>query len=130
MPLNMKNINNFTQWKKWISRCDVRARNHAPKAPRAVWAQSWRSTPSAVDIFNTLCVFTKEPIRTRNLVGVYEYTPMNKRNDKLTTRMNIKQPWHWSGLVNVGYIKFQWILPGLSVLGKISSRYFWNQGKK
>ena len=35
----MKNINNFTQWKKWISRCDVRARDHAPKAPRAVWAQ-------------------------------------------------------------------------------------------
>ena len=35
MPLNMKNINNFTQWKKWISRCDVCARDHAPKAPRA-----------------------------------------------------------------------------------------------
>ena len=56
----MKNINNFTQLKKkGISRCDVRARDHAPKALRAVWAQSWRSTRSAVDIFNTLCVFTK-----------------------------------------------------------------------
>ena len=43
MPLNIKNISNFTQWKKWISRCDVRARDHAPKAPRAVWAQSGRS---------------------------------------------------------------------------------------
>ena len=38
MPLNMKNINNFTQWKKWISQCDVHARDHAPKAPRSVWA--------------------------------------------------------------------------------------------
>ena len=50
MPLNMKNINNFTQWNKWISRCDVPARVHAPKAPRAVSEQSWRSTRSAVDI--------------------------------------------------------------------------------
>ena len=30
-------LTNFTQWKKWISRCDVRARDHSPKAPRAVW---------------------------------------------------------------------------------------------
>ena len=59
--------------KKWISRCDVRGRDHAPKAPRAVWAQSWRSTRSAVDIFNTIRVFTKEPIREQEiLVGVYE----------------------------------------------------------
>ena len=57
----MKNINNFTQWKKWISRCDIPV--HAPKAPRAVSAQSWRSTRSAVDILNTLRVFTKEQIR-------------------------------------------------------------------
>ena len=63
----MKNINNFTQWKKWISRCDVRARDHAPKEPRAVWAQSGRSTRSAVDIFNTLRVFTKEPIREQEI---------------------------------------------------------------
>ena len=71
----MKNIYNFIpSEKKWISRCDVRARDHAPKAPRAVWVQSWRSTQSAVDIFNTLRVFTKEPNqRTRNLVGVYEF---------------------------------------------------------
>ena len=67
MPLNMKNVNIFTQWKKWISRCDVRTRDHAPKAPRAVWAQSWRSTRSAVDIFNTLRVFTKEPIREQEI---------------------------------------------------------------
>ena len=39
MPLNMKNINNFTQCKKQISRCDVHARDHTPKAPRAVWVQ-------------------------------------------------------------------------------------------
>ena len=42
--------------------CDVRARDHASKAPRTVWAQSWRSTRSAVDIFNTLRLFTKGPI--------------------------------------------------------------------
>ena len=47
----MKNINSFTQSKKkWISRCNVQARDYAPKAPRAV------------DIFNTLRVFTTEPI--------------------------------------------------------------------
>ena len=63
----MKNINNFTKWKKWISRCDVRSRKHAPKAPHAVWAQSWCSTRSAVDIFNTLRVFTKEPIREQEI---------------------------------------------------------------
>ena len=37
----MKNINNFTQWKKNGS-VDVtitRAIMHAPKAPRAVWVQ-------------------------------------------------------------------------------------------
>ena len=63
----MKNINNFTQWKKWISGCDVHERDQAPKAPRAVWAQSWRSTRSAVDIFNTLRVFSKEPIREQEI---------------------------------------------------------------
>ena len=67
MPQNKKNINKFYPVKKWISRCDVRARDHAPKAPRAVWAQSWRSTRSAVDIFNTLRVFTKEPIREQEI---------------------------------------------------------------
>ena len=62
----MKNINNFTQWKN--GSVDVTfARDHAPKAPRAVWVQSWRSTRSAVDIFNTLRVFTKEPIREQEI---------------------------------------------------------------
>ena len=51
MPLNLKNINNFTQWKKWISLCDVHRDDHAPKA---VWAQSRSSTRSAVDIFKEL----------------------------------------------------------------------------
>ena len=71
MTLNLKNINNFTQWEKWIGRCDVHVRNHAPKAPRTVWAQY------AVDIFNTLRVFTKEPIREQEIkLGVYEYIIM------------------------------------------------------
>ena len=59
----MKNINNLTQWEKWISWCDVHACNHAPKALRAVWAQY----QSAVDIFNTLHIFTKEPIRVQEI---------------------------------------------------------------
>ena len=63
----MKNINNFTQWIISISRCNVRVRDHPPKVPRAVWAQFWRSTRSAVDIFNTLRVFTKEPIREQEI---------------------------------------------------------------
>ena len=63
----MKDINNFTQWKKWISRCDVRARHHAPKAPPAIFAQSGCSPRSAVEIFNTLRVFTKEPIREQEI---------------------------------------------------------------
>ena len=71
----MKNINNSTQWKKWISRCDVHARDHAPKAPRA----AGHSTRSAVDIFNTLRVFTKEPIREQEIklecMNHYSYTP-------------------------------------------------------
>ena len=60
MPLNMKNINNFTQWKKWISQCDIYARNHAPKAPRAVWAQY---TECSGHFQYTPRLFTKEPIR-------------------------------------------------------------------
>ena len=68
MPLNIKNIiTTFPSEKKWISRCNARARNHAPKAPRAVWAQSRRSTRTAVDIFNALRVFTKEPIREQEI---------------------------------------------------------------
>ena len=63
----MKNINIFTQWKKWVSRCDVRARDHVPKASLAVWVQPGRSSRSAVDIFNTLRIFTKEPIREQEI---------------------------------------------------------------
>ena len=57
MPLNMKNINNFTQGSEKNGSVDV----------VFVWAQSWRSTRSAVDIFNTLRVFTKEPIREQEI---------------------------------------------------------------
>ena len=40
----------------------------------AVWVQSGRSTRSAVDIFNTLRVFPKEPIRKQEIeLGVYEW---------------------------------------------------------
>ena len=63
----MKNIDNFTQWKKWISRCDVLARDHAPKAPRAVWAQSKRITRSAVDTFNTLRIILKSQSENKKL---------------------------------------------------------------
>ena len=55
----MKNINNFTQWKNGtvdvtFARAITHQKHHT---------QSGRSTRSAVDIFNTLRVFTKEPIR-------------------------------------------------------------------
>ena len=71
MPLNMKNISNLTQWgKKCLSRCDVHARDHAQKVPRAVWAQyvavQWTFS-------YTLRVFTKEPIReTKSFAHVRE----------------------------------------------------------
>ena len=38
MALNMKNTILYPVKKK-ISRCDVHALDHTPKAPRAVWAQ-------------------------------------------------------------------------------------------
>ena len=58
MPLNTKNINNSTQWKN--GSVDVTfTQKHL--------AQSGRSTRSAVDIFNTLRVFTKEPIREQEI---------------------------------------------------------------
>ena len=65
MPLNIKNINNFTQWKKvdhsmWGSRALSHTKSTSC-SPGAVRAQS------AVDIFNTLRVFTKEPIREQEI---------------------------------------------------------------
>ena len=50
--------------KKMDSRRDVHAGDHAPKALCAV---SGRGTRSAVDIFNTLRIFTKEPIREQEI---------------------------------------------------------------
>ena len=61
MPLNMKNINNFTPLKKMdqsMWRSIMRAITHQKHL-----AQSGCSTRRAVDIFNTLRVFAKEPIR-------------------------------------------------------------------
>ena len=57
----MKNINNFTQWKIWISRCDVHTHDHAPKAPRAVWAQYAECSG------HFQYTFTKEPIREQEI---------------------------------------------------------------
>ena len=59
----MKNINNFTQWKN--GSVDV-AFTHAITHQKHL-AQSGRSTRSAVDIFNALCVFMKEPIREQEI---------------------------------------------------------------
>ena len=59
----MMNINNFTQWKNGSADVTfMRAIRHQKHH-----AQSGRSTRSAVDIFNTLCVFTKEPIRGQKI---------------------------------------------------------------
>ena len=60
----MKNINNFTQWKKNGS-VDVTFTRAIMHQKHLV--QSGRSTRSAVDIFNTLRVFTKEPIREQEV---------------------------------------------------------------
>ena len=59
MPLNMTYINNFTYpVKKWISQCDDHTRDHTRKQ----LAQSGHSTQSVLYIFNTLRIFTNEPI--------------------------------------------------------------------
>ena len=64
-PLNMKNINNFTQWKKKNRSVDVTftpAITHQKHL-----AQSGPSTRRAVDSFNTLRVFIKEPIGEKEI---------------------------------------------------------------
>ena len=73
MPLNMKNINNFTQWKNGsVDVTYMHAITH-----QKLLAQSWHSMCSAVDIFSTLRVFTKEPIRGQEIkLRVYECNPM------------------------------------------------------
>ena len=53
----MKNMSNFTQWKRWISQCD----DHAHITHQKHFRQSGRSTQSALYIFNTLHIFTDEP---------------------------------------------------------------------
>ena len=58
----MKNINNFIQWKN--GPVDVTFTHQKQLA------QSGCSTQSAVDIFNTLCIFTKEPIREQEVKGI------------------------------------------------------------
>ena len=63
MPLNMKNINNFIQWKN--GSVDVTFTRAIMQQKHL--AQSGCSTRSAVDIFNTLCVLTKEPIRKQEI---------------------------------------------------------------
>ena len=60
----MKNINNFTQWKKNGS-VDVTITSAIMHQKHL--AQSGRSMRSAVDIFNTLRIFTKEPIREQEI---------------------------------------------------------------
>ena len=63
MPLNMKNINNFTKRKNGsVDVTFVHAITHQKHL-----AQSGRSTRSAVDIFNTLRIFTKKPIREQEI---------------------------------------------------------------
>ena len=67
----MKNINNFTQWKNGsvdvTFTCAITHQKHLP--------QSGRSTRSVVDIFNTLRIFTKEPIRKQEIKLEYMNVP-------------------------------------------------------
>ena len=50
----------------WRSRERSRTKSTS-RSLGAVLAQSWRRTRNAVDIFNTLRVFTKEPIREQKI---------------------------------------------------------------
>ena len=59
----MKKIDTFTQWKNGSVDVTITRAIMHQKHP----AQSGRSTRSAVDIFNTLRVFTKEPIREQEI---------------------------------------------------------------
>ena len=60
----MKNINNFTQWKNGsVNVMFMRVSMHQMRH-----TQFDHSTQSAVDIFNTLRVFTKEPIREQEIM--------------------------------------------------------------
>ena len=59
----MKNMNSFTQWKN--GSVDVTFTRAITN--QKYLAQSGRSTRSAVDIFNTLRVFTKEPIKEQEI---------------------------------------------------------------
>ena len=61
MPLNMKNIDNFTQWKNGSVNVTF---THAITYQKHL-AQSGRNTRSEVDIFNTLRVLRANQ-RTRN----------------------------------------------------------------
>ena len=60
----MKNITNFTQWKKNES-VDVTFTRAISRQKHL--SQSRRSTRSAVNIFNTLHVYTQEPIREQEI---------------------------------------------------------------
>ena len=61
MPLNMKNINNFTQCKNRSVNVTI-TRDHASKASHAVWVQYVECI-----VHFTLPVFTKEPIREHEI---------------------------------------------------------------
>ena len=71
----MKNINNFTQWKN--GSVDVTFTHAVTHQKHLV--QSGRSTRSAMHIFKTLRVFTKEPIREKEIklecMNFYQLTP-------------------------------------------------------
>ena len=63
MPLNMKNINNFTQWKNGsVNVTFMHVITHQKHL-----APSGRSARKAVDIFDTLRLFTEEPIREQEI---------------------------------------------------------------
>ena len=62
--LNMKSINEITQWKIWMGRCDVLTCKLAPEAPCAVFAQYTEYTEFI------LHVFTHEPIRGQEIKKV------------------------------------------------------------
>ena len=91
MPLNTKNINKTLPSEKNGSVYVTFARDITHQKHLA---QSRRSTRSAVDIFNTLRIFTKEPIREQEI----KLECMMRFNAwmKLCVNMCIDSVWHYN----------------------------------
>ena len=80
-------------------------------------AQSGHSTRSAVDIFNTLCVFPKEPIRKQEI----ELECMNDGQDDFWRVYYGDFLWKSIGLSSINYACSVWFCNGTSVIDKLET---------